>query len=146
MASDVMTSTVTEVSRSESPRFVVAVSALPLLLLPRYRCCFCRRRLPPRRLGPSKIAPLHPSSSRCAPLASLWEQLAAFTTGAVEVLVATDVAARGLDVPEVAHVVQVLLLARVPCHSLSLCPSHPLVHGCIGAKVMLSQSTLHLAV
>jgi superfamily II DNA/RNA helicase len=29
-------------------------------------------------------------------------------TGVVEVLVATDVAARGLDVPEVSHVVQVI--------------------------------------
>ena len=32
--------------------------------------------------------------------------LGAFSSGIVDVLVATDVAARGLDVPEVAHVVQ----------------------------------------
>jgi superfamily II DNA/RNA helicase len=34
------------------------------------------------------------------------QALEAFATGRVDLLVATDVAARGLDVPHVAHVVQ----------------------------------------
>ena len=45
------------------------------------------------------------SSSLCSPLCTCLQALRNFRTGRTPILVATDVAARGLDIPHVTHVI-----------------------------------------
>ena len=61
-----------------------------------------------------------PCSTRTAPRTSGIEALEGFRNGKYEVMVATDIASRGIDVAGVSHVINY----DVPQHHRGLCPSH----------------------